>query len=301
MDKLNRQFYEVARQGSIKSAAEKLHISQPALTTAIKKLESNLGLSLFLRRSKGVELTDYGHIYFQYVQDLLEKHNLMLSQLADLQERSSGKIKLGVGEAWWECFVRNAIAKFSETYVKSSIHLEFGNGLSLVHHLLNDDIDLFVGHEILGLDTRHQIRFIPLFQDTEAWFVRKGHPLLGEINVLEKAQNYPLLRVTPDHSRHGDILSQKSLEEISSFERTQVVTYNVYSLSASLDLLKASNAVMPYTDRMSSFFEEQNIQTLCMNEKQLGQVGIYTKVGALSEKTRVLVRLISEYSTRSSS
>ncbi|GAM67424.1 hypothetical protein JCM19236_1932 [Vibrio sp. JCM 19236] len=38
MDKLNRQFYEVARSGSIKAAAEKLHISQPALTTAIKSL-----------------------------------------------------------------------------------------------------------------------------------------------------------------------------------------------------------------------------------------------------------------------
>ncbi|GAM77549.1 transcriptional regulator [Vibrio ishigakensis] len=80
MDKLNRQFYEVARSGSIKAAAEKLHISQPALTTAIKKLEGNLGMPLFHRRSKGVELTEYGHVYFQYVQDIQEKHSLMLHQ-----------------------------------------------------------------------------------------------------------------------------------------------------------------------------------------------------------------------------
>lgn len=167
-----------------------------------------------------------------------------------MQERSSGKVKLGVGEAWWECFVSDAVTDFSQKYSNSSLHLEFGNGLSLIHHLLADDIDLFVGHEILGLDTRHKIRFIPLFQDTEAWYVRNGHPLLGSEEAFAKASEFPLLRVTPDHSRHGDILNQQSLEKMSLIERSKQVIYSVYSLSASIDMLTRSDAVMPYTNRM---------------------------------------------------
>jgi DNA-binding transcriptional LysR family regulator len=298
MNKLSRQFFEVARSGSIKSAAEKLHISQPALTTAIKKLEANLGMPLFHRRSKGVELTDYGRVYFQYVQEVNEKHTLMLHHLADMQERSSGKVKLGVGEAWWECFVREAVVQFSQQFASSSIHLEYGNGLSLIHHLLNDDIDLFIGHEVLGLDTRHKVRFIPLFQDTEAWFVRDHHPLLGNVQAMSLAQNYPLLRVTPDHSRHGDILDQQSFDEISSIERSRSVTYNVYSLSASLDMLKLTDAVMPYTCMMAKTFAGQGIQLLCMNTLKVGQVGIYTKAEKLSEKTQMLVDLITQFSQK---
>ncbi len=298
MDKLNRQFYEVARSGSIKAAAEKLHISQPALTTAIKKLEGNLGMPLFHRRSKGVELTEYGHVYFQYVQDIQEKHSLMLHQLSDMQERSSGKVKLGVGEAWWDCFVSDAVTDFSQKYSNSSLHLEFGNGLSLIHHLLADDIDLFVGHEILGLDTRHKIRFIPLFQDIEAWYVRDGHPLLGSDEAFVKASEFPLLRVTPDHSRHGDILNQQSLEKMSLIERSKQVIYSVYSLSASIDMLTRSDAVMPYTNRMIKRFEDKGVRVLCLNEAQMGQVGIYTKAGEQSDKTRSLIDLITTYSNK---
>lgn len=298
MDKLNRQFYEVARCSSIKAAAEKLHISQPALTTAIKKLETNLGMPLFYRRSKGVELTEYGHVYFQYVRDIQEKHSLMLHQLSDMQERSSGKVKLGVGEAWWECFVGEAVTEFSQKYSQSSLHLEFGNGLSLIHHLLDDDIDLFIGHEVLGLDTRHKIRFIPLFQDTEAWYVRHGHPLLGTDDAMSKASQYPLLRVTPDHSRHADILNQQSLEKISMIERSKQVIYSVYSLSASIDMLKRSDAIMPYTNRMLKIFKERGVSLLCLNEVQLGQVGIYTKAGELSDKTRSLIDIISTHSKK---
>ena len=57
-------FYEVAKAGNISKAAKELYISQPAISKAISKLEDSLGLSLFTRSSRGVQLTSEGEILF---------------------------------------------------------------------------------------------------------------------------------------------------------------------------------------------------------------------------------------------
>jgi len=292
MDKQYRYFYEVARQGSIKAAADKLFISQPSLTTAIKKLEEQLGADLFVRKSKGVELTEYGWVYFRYVQEVQEKHIQMMHQMSDMKLRSGGKVKLGIGEAWWQCFGAEAVQQFTKQFPNSSMHIEFGNGLSMLHHLINDDIDLFVGHEIIGINSRHRVRFIPLFQEREAWYVRPEHPLRGEANIVEKARDYPLVKVTPDHARHGDVLTEEGAELFTSAAQNTQVTYELDSLSASIDMVKMSNAIMPYTSEMEAFFVNQGLALLWLNKKQLGQVGIYTKVGDFTTPTQALIDLI---------
>ncbi|MDC5855418.1 LysR family transcriptional regulator [Vibrio europaeus] len=292
MDKQYRYFYEVARQGSIKAAADKLFISQPSLTTAIKKLEEQLGANLFVRKSKGVELTEYGWVYFRYVQEVQEKHIQMMHQMSDMKLRSGGKVKLGIGEAWWQCFGAEAVQQFTKQFPNSSMHIEFGNGLSMLYHLINDDIDLFVGHEIIGINSRHRVRFIPLFQEREAWYVRPEHPLRGEANIADKTKDYPQVKVTPDHTRHGDVLTEEGAELFTVAAQNTQVTYELDSLSASIDMVKMSNAIMPYTSKMEAYFVNQGLTLLWLNKEQLGQVGIYTKVGDFTTPTQALIDLI---------
>ncbi|KLN63422.1 LysR family transcriptional regulator [Vibrio sp. VPAP30] len=292
MDKQYRYFYEVARQGSIKAASDKLFISQPSLTTAIKKLEEQLGTDLFVRKSKGVELTEYGWVYFRYVQEVQEKHTQMMHQLSDMKLRSGGKVKLGIGEAWWECFGADAVQQFTRQFPNSSMHIEFGNGLSMLHHLIHDEIDLFVGHEVIGINSRHRVRFIPLFQESEAWYVRPQHPLRAKASIVEKATDYPLVKVTPDHARHGDVLTEEGAELFTVAAQNTQVTYELDSLSASIDVVKMSNAIMPYTSKLEEYFVNQGLALLWLNEEQLGQVGIYTKVGDFTQPTQALIDLI---------
>ncbi|MFA0520192.1 LysR family transcriptional regulator, partial [Vibrio sp. 10N.222.55.E8] len=141
-------------------------------------LESDIGVAIFIRKSKGVELTEYGLLYREYVQEQQEKHLSLMHRFTDMQQRQLGKLKLGTGEAWWEQFVCKAVEEYKQQEQMGSLHLEFGNNLSLMHHLVQGDIDLFVGHEIYGLHERCKVTFYPLFQDKEAVFVRNGHPLL---------------------------------------------------------------------------------------------------------------------------
>lgn len=63
MDKSYYQFLAVAEHGSISAAAMALNLSQPTLTATIRKLEGQLGVPLLIRKSKGVELTEYGSCF----------------------------------------------------------------------------------------------------------------------------------------------------------------------------------------------------------------------------------------------
>ena len=68
---LYKIFYTVAKEGSISQASNILYISQPAVTIQIKKLEKQLGISLFTRTKHGVILTDEGKILFEHVKNAI--------------------------------------------------------------------------------------------------------------------------------------------------------------------------------------------------------------------------------------
>ena len=66
---LYRIFYTVASCGNITKAAEKLYISQPAVTMSIKKLEKELEIKLFVRNKRGVTLTPEGKVLYGYIEN----------------------------------------------------------------------------------------------------------------------------------------------------------------------------------------------------------------------------------------
>ena len=67
----------VAASGSMNKAAEELFISQPSLTNAIKDLESEIGIKIFLRTSRGVILTKEGEEFLLYSRQLYQQYELM--------------------------------------------------------------------------------------------------------------------------------------------------------------------------------------------------------------------------------
>lgn len=295
MNRANRYFLTVARTGNIKKASELLHITQPTLTTAIKKLEHNMGVSLLIRRSKGVELTEYGQVFLRYVEEQQEKHLDLMHKIQDMHQREHGKLKIGVGEVWWELFVRHGITKYQEAHPHSSLYIEFGNHLSLMQHLIQGDIDLFIGHEIGGLKELVTVVFRPLFQDQESYFVHSNHPLLSDKTFSESPADamsaFPLIRVTPGHSRYSSVLNN-AFEYDQAFNQssaTAPVVYEVGSLLASLDLLETTNAIMPYSNKMNSWMKKNGVTCLHTDTSKIGNVGIYHKRQLDNEKAQFLI------------
>jgi len=86
-----KYFQEIAKIKSISKVANNSHISQPALSQQIQKLEDFLGTELFIRSNRGVELTESGKIVLKYADNIIRTYDKMLSEL---DEQDSKEIKI---------------------------------------------------------------------------------------------------------------------------------------------------------------------------------------------------------------
>ena len=92
-----RIFYEVAKYKNITRASEHLYISQPAVSQAIKKIEEQLGTTLFIRNKKGVELTRFGQEVFQKVETAMLSLETIDKISRDEHELLRGSVVIGSG------------------------------------------------------------------------------------------------------------------------------------------------------------------------------------------------------------
>ena len=109
-------FYHVAKAGSVTGAARELAVSQPAVSQAIRQLESQLGADLFYRAAKGVRLTREGQLLFSYVEKGYEQMELGLEKLLRLQNMEGGEIRIGASDMTLQYFLLPYLERFHEKY-----------------------------------------------------------------------------------------------------------------------------------------------------------------------------------------
>ena len=122
---LYRVFYVVAKHKHMTRASEELHISQPAISQSIKKLEDQLGGTLFLRSNKGMELTSEGVMFFDYVKGALELINNAENEFTSFKDLSKGNIKIGASTTLTKIILMDAVKKFHKDYPNEKGKLDF--------------------------------------------------------------------------------------------------------------------------------------------------------------------------------
>ena len=119
-----RIFYEVARCGNISRAAKELYISQPAISKAISKLEENLNAKLFIRNSRGVQLTKEGSVLFQHIHSAFESINRGERELKRIHDFHIGHLRLGVSNTLCKYVLLPYLKGFVEQYPHVNISIE---------------------------------------------------------------------------------------------------------------------------------------------------------------------------------
>ena len=119
-----RIFYEVARCGNISRAAKELYISQPAISKAIGKLEESLGTRLFLRNSRGVQLTLEGNVLFQHVAAAFDSLSRGEKELKRIHDFHIGQLKIGVSNTLCKYVLLPYLKSFVEKYPHVNITIE---------------------------------------------------------------------------------------------------------------------------------------------------------------------------------
>ena len=137
-----RVFCVVVECESFSKAAEKLYVSQPAITQSIRKLEENLGGKLFLRTTKGVKLTDEGRRLYHYIKTSIDTMNNAENKFSQYINLEEGDIKIKTGSALGNVGIYDAIIEFSKRYPKIKVKVSGGYIKDSIEALAKGDVDL---------------------------------------------------------------------------------------------------------------------------------------------------------------
>lgn len=116
-------FLKVAQYKSFTKAARALYITQPTISKMVKNLEEDLGVVLFHRLGKQLELTDAGEILFVQAQDIVHSFQNLSAELGDLMNLKKGHIRIGLPPMIGSSFFPNVLGKFREHYPAITIQL----------------------------------------------------------------------------------------------------------------------------------------------------------------------------------
>ena len=137
-------FYYVAKFGSVSQAAEKLYISQPAVSQSIKQLETSLGCKLFVRTSKGVSLTVEGQTLFYYIEPGVEQIRLGEQKLKELLDLSYGELRIGASDMTLQFYLLPHLEAFHRAYPSIKISVTNGPTPETIELLKQGKIDFGV-------------------------------------------------------------------------------------------------------------------------------------------------------------
>ena len=144
---LYRVFYVVAKNRHMTKASEELHISQPAISQSIKKLENQLGGSLFLRSNKGMELTEEGKMFYEYIKGALELINNAENEFTSFKDLSKGEIKIGCSTTLTKLILIDVIKKFHDEYPNININITNDLTYNLINNLKLGKLDFVIFNE----------------------------------------------------------------------------------------------------------------------------------------------------------
>lgn len=179
-----RYFLEVAREGNITHAAERLHISQPTLSKQLKELEGELGKKLFVRGNYNVRLTDEGMLLRKRAEDILDMVGKTEEEFKALGEITGGDVRIGCAESDGMKYLARRVRSLQERYPRFRLHLYSGNTEDVEERLDRGLLDFAVLAQEVDL-SKYNYLGMP---DADTWGVvmRKDSPLAKKEAVRMK-------------------------------------------------------------------------------------------------------------------
>ena len=139
--------YEVYKEKSFSQAAKNLFVSQPALSSAIKKVETRLGIVIFDRSSQPIALTEEGKVYIEAVERIRMIRKGLEEQLCDMSKLKTGHITVS-GENYISSFIYpKIIIEFMNKYSGIDIEMVESNSHDLQNLLLSESVDLLIDYK----------------------------------------------------------------------------------------------------------------------------------------------------------
>ena len=164
----------VAREGSIRKAAEKLNITSTALNRRILSLEEEVGTSLFERLPSGVRLNTAGELFIQHIRYQMTDLSRVLSQIADLSGIRRGHVRLGAGQELVASFLPEQIGLYRKQFTSVSFEIATANPNDSLRALREFEIDIAM---LFDAVMPSDVQIVATVEQRVHAFMHKSHPL----------------------------------------------------------------------------------------------------------------------------
>jgi DNA-binding transcriptional LysR family regulator len=196
-----RYFIAVAEESSLGRAAHRLDVSQPALSQQISDLEDELGLKLFTRNSRGVELTEAGRAFLIGGRRVLVAAKEAAERAQEAAQGERGRLVIGSFGATTISFLTDVLARFHEQHPLVEITLSHMNNRVQVEAVLNGSIMLGIGYYsyLLEEDKQEQVSTRLLLRSRVGIVCPKNRRLpKGTVPKLKDFRHEKFLAINPD-------------------------------------------------------------------------------------------------------
>ena len=223
--RLLEYFLAVAREQNITAAAESLHISQPALSTQLKALETELGKQLLIRGVKGsrkVVLTEEGMILRKRAEEMISLMRRTEEEITGVGETIAGNVCIGTGETETVRLFAQVAKKLQQKYPDIRYHISSGNAEHVLEYLDKGLIDFGLLFTEIDLQ-KYEAVPVPI-KDTWGVLMRRDSPLAEKEAICpEDLWDKPLI---VSHQKGDNIYLGRWLKREES-ELHIVATYNL--------------------------------------------------------------------------
>lgn len=164
--------------GSLRAAAQLLHMSQPALSAAIQQLEEELKAPLLLRTKRGVSLTQFGQAFMKHARLIITESQRASEEIDQLRGRWEGRISFATSPAMALGLLPQALSSFAREFPHVIVNVRDGLFPSVSPQLRDGTLDfaLTAAHKS---DLDGDLEAQPLFVSKVVVVAQKGHPLAG--------------------------------------------------------------------------------------------------------------------------
>ena len=224
-------FRMVSRLQHFSNAAERLHVSQPSVTVAIRKLEEELGVQLLDRSQKRIVLTPEGRLFLQRVEDILERFKDALVEMNDFRQLQRGSVRVGITPIMGAVLFPFAFAHFQKQFPRLDIIVMEEGSLAIRNRLEQGELD--VGILIIS-DMPPRLQTVPITRGQILVCLPPDHPLGRHSEIpFQTLHDQPLILFREDTYSRKIIL-----EECAKFGFTPHIVFSSNQIETIMELVK---------------------------------------------------------------
>ena len=220
-----RCFDEVAQRGSVRKAAETLHLTPAAVHQQVTNLEAQVGVPLFDRVPRGMQLSAAGEILLAAVRRSQRDVNSAMAQLDSMRSLRRGHVSIGVSESSAESVIAAVVERSAETYPGIDYRVRTGHGETIVKWVASGEVDF--GY-CLTRAAPAGVAQVKSWRQRLGVVVAATHPLAARKRAppLHACIDFPLVLATPEMELRTwvDRIARQAGRELKPFVETSSVS-----------------------------------------------------------------------------